>query len=154
MSLLSVAENLTMTIPERLGRAGFIVPARRTRQAERMIRDLDLVTASAEQPVSELSGGNQQKAVFGRALAADPKLLVLLHPTQGVDIASKAALFRIIAAARERGMGVLVVSDDLDELTICDRVMVVFQGRLGATFAAGWQDRALVAAIEGVAANE
>jgi simple sugar transport system ATP-binding protein len=154
VSLLSVAENLTMTIPERLGRAGFIVPARRTRQAERMIHDLDLVTASAEQPVSELSGGNQQKAVFGRALAADPKLLVLLHPTQGVDIASKAALFRIIAAAREKGMGVLVVSDDLDELTICDRVMVVFQGRLGATFAAGWQDRTLVAAIEGVAADE
>jgi simple sugar transport system ATP-binding protein len=55
-----------------------------------------------------------------------------------------------VARARAAGTGVLVVSDDLDELTICDRVLVVFKGRLTATFPAGWQDHALVAAIEGM----
>jgi len=149
--LLSVAENLTMTIQERLGPAGLILPAERERQAQRMIGALQLVAAGTEQPIGELSGGNQQKAVLGRALASDPKLLVLAHPTQGVDIAAKEALFAIVARARAEGTGVLVVSDDLDELTICDRVLVVFKGRIAASFAAGWDDRELVAAIEGMA---
>lgn len=152
--LLSVAENLTLTIADRLGPAGIVRPAERDRQALRMIQDLQLVAASPDQPIGELSGGNQQKAVMGRALAADPKLLLLVHPTQGVDIASKEALFAIIARAQAAGAGVLVVSDDLDELTICDRVLVVFKGRLTASFPAGWQDRALVAAIEGVAGED
>lgn len=151
--LLSVAENMTMTIQERLGPAGLVWPAERARQARRMIDDLDLVAAGTEQAISELSGGNQQKAVLGRALASDPKLLVLAHPTQGVDIAAKAALFAIVGRARHRGTGVLVISDDLDELTICDRVLVIFKGRLVATFAAGWRDGDLVAAIEGVAVH-
>jgi simple sugar transport system ATP-binding protein len=149
--LLSVAENLTMTIADRLGPAGFIRPGEREREARRMVRDLQIVTSSTDQPVGELSGGNQQKAVFGRALAAGPKVLVLLYPTQGVDIASKVALFDIIAGARTRGMGVLIVSDDLDELRVCDRVLVILKGRLTSAFPAGWQDRALVAAIEGMA---
>ncbi|MGH7120460.1 MAG: sugar ABC transporter ATP-binding protein [Acetobacteraceae bacterium] len=149
--LLSVAENLTMTILERLGPAGVILPGKRDRQARRMIGELQLVAAGTEQPIGELSGGNQQKAVLGRALASDPRLLVLAHPTQGVDIAAKEALFAIIARARGHGTGVLVVSDDLDELTICERVLVIFKGRLTASFAAGWNDRELVAAIEGMA---
>ena len=152
--LLSVAENLTMTIPERLGRFGIIRPAERHREARTMIAELELVAASPDQPIGELSGGNQQKAVLGRALASDPKLLVLLHPTQGVDIASKEALFAIVARARANGTGVLVVSDDLDELTICGRVLVMFKGQLAAEFPAGWEDHALVAAIEGTAAHE
>ena len=119
-----------------------------------MIAELELVAASPDQPIGELSGGNQQKAVLGRALASYPKLLVLLHPTQGVDIASKAALFAIVARARANGTGVLVVSDDLDELTICDRVLVMFKGQLATEFPAGWKDRALVAAIEGTAVHE
>ena len=151
--LLSVAENLTLTIADRLGPAGIVLPAERERQARRMIQDLQLVATSPDQPIGELSGGNQQKAVMGRALAADPKLLLLVHPTQGVDIASKEALFAIVARAQAAGAGVLVVSDDLDELTICDRVLVVFKGRMTASFPAGWQDSALVAAIEGVAGH-
>lgn len=151
--LLSVAENMTLTIADRLGPAGLIRPAERDREARRMIQDLQLVAASPDQPIGELSGGNQQKAVMGRALAADPRLLLLVHPTQGVDIASKEALFAIVARAQAGGAGVLVVSDDLDELTICDRVLVIFKGRMTASFSAGWQDRALVAAIEGVAAD-
>ena len=147
---LSVAENLTLTIVERLGRVGLISPAERDRQAQRMIGDLQLVAASPDQPIGELSGGNQQKAMLGRALASDPRLLILVHPTQGVDIASKEALFAIVSRARAAGTAVVVISDDLDELTICDRVLVVFKGRLTAAFPAGWQDRDLVAAIEGV----
>ena len=118
---LSLAENLTLTIPERLGPAGLVWPAERDREAARLVRSLEIVAASTEQPIGELSGGNQQKAVMGRALASEPKVLVVLHPMQGVDIASKAALFGILEKARAAGTAVLMVSDDLDELVACDR---------------------------------
>ncbi|HVB16106.1 MAG TPA: sugar ABC transporter ATP-binding protein [Stellaceae bacterium] len=150
---LSVAENLTMTIPERLGPAGVVWPAEQARQAGRIVASLQIVAASTEQPIGELSGGNQQKAVVGRALASAPKVLVLVYPTQGVDIASKAALFGIVANARAGGTAVLIVSDDLDELTVCDRVLVIFKGRLVGGFGAEWEDRELVAAIEGIGAQ-
>ncbi len=150
---LSVAENLTMTIVERLGPAGLVLPQAREREAGRLMDDLQIKAASAGQPIIELSGGNQQKAVMGRALASEPKLLVLISPTQGVDIASKAALFAIVERARAGGTGVLLVSDELDELGVCDRVLVIFKGRLVAELGSDWQDDAMVAAIEGVASG-
>jgi simple sugar transport system ATP-binding protein len=147
---LSVAENLTLTIVEQLGQLGVIVPAERDHRARQLIGEFEIVVSSTEQPIAELSGGNQQKAVMGRALASKPKVLVLVSPTQGVDIASKEALFAMVEKARSAGTAVLVVSDDLDELIVCDRVLVIFKGRLIAEFTEDWQDAELVAAIEGV----
>jgi simple sugar transport system ATP-binding protein len=151
---LSLAENLTLTITERLGPVGIVLPAERDRAAARIVRSLEIVAASTEQPIGELSGGNQQKSVMGRALASEPKVLVVLHPMQGVDIASKEALFGILEKARADGMAVLMVSDDLDELVACDRILVIFRGRLVAEFGADWRDHELVAAIEGVASGD
>jgi simple sugar transport system ATP-binding protein len=148
--LLSIAENMTATIVERLGPAGLVLPSRRDAAAQQMVGALQIVAASPQQPIRELSGGNQQKAVMARALASSPKILVLHYPTQGVDIASKEALFAIIGRARAAGTAVLLVLDELDELPICDRVLVIFKGRLTAEFAAGWESEALVAAIEGI----
>lgn len=148
--LLSVAENMTLTILERMGRAGVVLPRRQAEAARGMIRSLQIVAGSTERPIKELSGGNQQKAVMARALASDPKVLVLLYPTQGVDIASKAALFSIVERARAGGTAVLIVSDELDELSVCDRVLIIFKGRLTAEFAMGWESETLVAAIEGI----
>lgn len=151
---LSLAENLTLTISERLGPAGIVWPAAREREAARIVRSLEIVAQSTEQPIAELSGGNQQKAVMGRALASDPKVLVVAHPMQGVDIASKEALLAILEKARAAGTAVLIVSDDLDELVACDRVLVIFRGRLVAEFGPDWRDHELVAAIEGVAGGD
>ena len=147
---LSVAENITVTIANKLGFAGLIFPRERDRHATQLVQSLEIVASSIEQPISQLSGGNQQKTVFGRALAASPKLLVLAHPTQGVDIASKEALFSIIDSARIEGLAVLIVSDDLDELIVCNRVLVLFRGKLQVELGAPWQDEQLVAAIEGL----
>ena len=152
--LLPIAENMTMTITDRLGPAGMIVPARQRSAAQRMVRSFQIVASSTEQPIKELSGGNQQKAVLARALASGPKVLVLLYPTQGVDIASKEALFGIIERARASGTAVLIVSDELDELSVCDRVLVIFKSRLAGEFAAGWASESLVAAIEGIGHGE
>ena len=147
---LSIAENVTMTVPDRVGRNGFISPARRDAVAADAIADLAIKAPGPHVPVAELSGGNQQKVVMGRALANNPKLLVLITPTAGVDVRSKQTLLGVVEEVRRRGTTVLVVSDELDDLRICDRVLVMFQGRVVGEKAHGWSDNELVAAMEGV----
>ena len=118
--------------------------------ARQLIDDLTIKTPGPELPVSALSGGNQQKVVMARALANDPQLLVMINPTAGVDVRSKETLLGVVEEVRERGSAVLVVSDELDDLRTCDRVIVLFQGHRAGEFAAGWADNDLVAAMEGV----
>ena len=147
---LSVEENIALPVlaPARAA-WGFISPgAPRRELADAMIATLEIKVSDPAQNASELSGGNQQKTVMGRALASDPSVLVLGHPTAGVDIASKEALFDIIRA--HATSAVLLVSDEIDELAICDRVLVMFAGRIVREFAGAWQEHEMVAAMEGV----
>jgi simple sugar transport system ATP-binding protein len=88
--------------------------------------------------------------VFARALATDPTVLVLITPTAGVDVRSKQTLLEVVRAAADRGTAVLVVSDELDDLRDCDRVHVMLQGGMHAEYEKGWDDRELVAAMEGL----
>ena len=150
---LGVAENLTLSILERLSQWGFVSNVRRRDAAETMTKRLQIVASSGEQPLSELSGGNQQKVVVGRALAAQPSLLVVVSPTVGVDVASKEALLGVIDRARQDGTAVLLVSDDLDELRICTRVLVVRRGAIVSEFRnSPWDRHELIAAAEGLEA--
>jgi simple sugar transport system ATP-binding protein len=147
---LSVAENLTMTVPHRLGRHGLLSVRRRNNLARRTIEQLDIVTRHPAQQVVELSGGNQQKVVMGRALADQPRVLVLMAPTAGVDVKSKRTLMDAAAESASGGAGVLVVTDDLDDLRYCHRVVVMFRGEVVAEVRGTWDDETLVAAMEGV----
>jgi simple sugar transport system ATP-binding protein len=146
----SVGDNATMTIPERLGRLGFIAPQRKARTARAAIRDLGIVTEGPDQPVSSLSGGNQQKVVMARALANTPSVLVLMDPTAGVDVKSKQALLAVVERMRAEGKAILVVSGEIEDLRTCDRVLVMRHGGIVSEHAAGWSDNDLVAAIEGI----
>ncbi|MFD3581330.1 sugar ABC transporter ATP-binding protein [Streptomyces sp. NPDC058683] len=147
---MSIGDNATMSVLDRLGRFGFIAGDRKRRFADELIERLDIHTEGPEQPVSDLSGGNAQKVVMARALASDPRLLVLINPTAGVDVKSKESLLARMDNAREDGTAVLVVSDELDDLRRCDRVLVLFHGRVVAEHPAGWRDHELIASIEGV----
>ena len=151
---LSIAENLTMTVPELVGTHGVLSPKRRDALAQKLIGDLSVKTPGPELPVSALSGGNQQKVVMGRALASNPKLLVLISPTAGVDVRSKTTLLGVVDEMRARGTAVLVVSDELDDLRVCDRVLAIFRGEIVREFDAGWADNELVLAMEGVGATD
>jgi ribose transport system ATP-binding protein/rhamnose transport system ATP-binding protein len=96
-----------------------------------IIRDLAVKTQSIETPVGLLSGGNQQKVVIGRWLLRAPKILILDEPTRGVDIGARADIHRLIRDLAARGMAVLVVSSEPDELPdLCDRVLVMAEGRI------------------------
>jgi simple sugar transport system ATP-binding protein len=148
---LGVTENLTLSILERLCSFGIVSSGRRRDAADRIAERLQIVASSGAQPVSELSGGNQQKVVVGRALAAEPSLLVVVSPTVGVDVASKEALLGVVDRARQDGTAVLLVSDDLDELRICTRVLVLHRGKIVRELReAPWDRHELIAAAEGL----
>ncbi|GHC88811.1 sugar ABC transporter ATP-binding protein [Streptomyces flavofungini] len=147
---MSIGDNATMTVLGRLGRYGFVGSDRKRTFAGGLIKRLDIHAEGPDQPVSDLSGGNAQKVVMARALASDPRLLVLINPTAGVDVKSKQSLLARVDHARDDGTAVLVVSDELDDLRRCDRVLVLFHGRVVAEHAAGWHDHELIASIEGV----
>ena len=151
---LGVAENATMTITKRLAdRFGLLSPARRVAAAAPLTARLSLVSSGPNQPVGELSGGNQQKVTVARTLAHDPSLIVAITPTRGVDVASKELLLGALAdVARDNGAGVLLCSDELSDLDICDRVVVLVRGEVFTEFTEPPFDRdALIVATEGIA---
>ncbi|WP_328675031.1 sugar ABC transporter ATP-binding protein [Streptomyces sp. NBC_00343] len=150
---MSIADNATLSVPRKLGRRGLINSRRRDRLAGEMIENLAIKTPGPDLPVSGLSGGNQQKVVMARALADDPRLLVLINPTAGVDVRSKEFLLAKVEETADSGTGVLIASDELDDLRMCDRILVMFQGRVTNEIARGWHDHDLVAAMEGVDLN-
>ncbi|MEV0265687.1 sugar ABC transporter ATP-binding protein [Streptomyces sp. NPDC050617] len=147
---MTIGDNATMSVPDRLGRYGFVSTARKRSLAQALVRRLDIHAEGPDQPVSDLSGGNAQKVVMARALAGDPRLLILINPTAGVDVKSKESLLARADSASEDGTAVLVVSDEIDDLRRCDRVLVLFHGRVVADLAAGWHEHELIASIEGV----
>jgi len=136
---LSIAENITLPRLAGLGPWRFVTPQGQDRASRRFIDRLGIKCASPRQPVSALSGGNQQKVALARLLHADVDLLLLDEPTRGIDVGSKAQIYQLIdeLATGDPVTGrppraVLVVSSYLPELLgICDRIAVMCRGRLG-----------------------
>jgi len=149
---LGVAENLTLSILDKLSRTlGVVSSKERDAIADRQAASLQIVAQSLEQPVSSLSGGNQQKVVVGRAFAAEPSVLVVVNPTVGVDVASKEALLDALGRARDKGVAVLLVSDDFEDLRVCTKLMVMVRGRIAHEFdQPPWDRQRLISAVEGL----
>jgi simple sugar transport system ATP-binding protein len=147
---LSVEENATMTILNRIcGRAGLIMPKKRSAVYDRLAHDWEIKTSSSSQAVAELSGGNQQKVVMARALASDPDVLVLINPTAGVDVAARISIYETIQDLARRGRAILVVSSDEVDFKIAHRVIVMFKGQVHGELSAGFTEKQLAAAVQG-----
>ncbi len=148
---LGVGENLTLCILDRLSSWGILSRSGRDRVATSLVEQLGIVTSGLNQRVGQLSGGNQQKVVVGRALARHPAVLVAVTPTVGVDVAAKESLLNVIGAARDDGTAVLLVSDDLDDLRICTRLLVMVKGKLVKEYhQPDWNRHELITAVEGL----
>jgi ribose transport system ATP-binding protein len=151
----SIAENLLITRPEPISRGGFL----RLRAEQHMALDwmerLDVRAQGAQQPVGELSGGNQQKVAFGRLLYHQARLLLLDEPTRGIDVGSKASIYRRIGRAAEQGKTVVLVSSYIPELLgVCDTIAVCCRGEVVAVKpAAEWNEQALISAAIGQSAE-
>ena len=126
---------VTLVLDSLRGAFGMLDHPRAGRLANEVVTQLDVSTPNVDVPVQSLSGGNQQRVLIGRWLTIDPCLLILHGPTVGVDVGSKDTIYRAIQALATRGMGVLVISDDLPELLQnCDRILVMRRGRVRAEF--------------------
>jgi len=147
---LSVRANLTLARLGELCLHGFVRRAAETAAARTLASRLDVKCASIEQPVRQLSGGNQQKVVLGRWLGRDFDVLLCDEPTRGVDVAARAEIHGHLRALADAGKAVLVVSSEIEELrALCDRIVVLSAGSVAATFTRDRfdQDAILVAAL-------
>jgi ribose transport system ATP-binding protein len=127
----SIADNLTYTRPGPYSRWGWLNLRRRRRAVNDWLARLRVRCAGPHQTVGELSGGNQQKVALGRLLHQEADVLLLDEPTRGVDVGSKAEIYRLIGELAARGRAVLFVSSYLPELLgVCDRLAVMTRGRL------------------------
>ncbi len=128
----SIGKNIVVrTIDRLVGSFGLSDPAKVNGQIDEWVASLRIKTADPTLPVKTLSGGNQQRVVLAKWLASQPRLLILNGPTMGVDIGSKNELHEMIKDLAGRGMGLLVISDDIPELLeTCNRILLMRRGRI------------------------
>jgi len=146
----SIAENAIVTVLERIcGWFGLIEPRRRAATVAHWIGRLQVRTTTAERPVMELSGGNQQRIVLAKWLATRPRVLILDSPTVGIDVGARAGLYRIMDELAAEGLAILLISDEVEEVRQqSHRVLVMLGGRIKGEFAlAGVTDDQLREAV-------
>ncbi|MBA2871240.1 ribose transport system ATP-binding protein [Anoxybacillus calidus] len=132
---MSVRENLTLPKAEQLANVGVIQAKKEKSLVQSLIARLKIKTASPELEVKALSGGNQQKVVFGKWLAMEPRILILDEPTRGVDVGAKKEIYEIMNELTAQGVAIIMVSSELPEvLGMSDRIMVVHEGKVTAIF--------------------
>jgi ABC-type uncharacterized transport system ATPase subunit len=149
VTAMSVAENMYLNKLDRFTRFGLLQRGALNAAAKEQMREFDVRAASPEVAFSGLSGGNQQKAVLARELTLDPLVaLVAAQPTRGLDVSAVEAVYRQIRAAARRGVGVLLISSELDELiAVADRIAVLYRGRLVGERPAEMSERGAIGAL-------
>lgn len=110
---------------------GFLKAAKNRSWSEELVQRFNVKTPGVDTPVQQLSGGNQQKLLFAREVSHQPKLMVAVHPTQGLDVGATAEVHDLLMELRSSGSGVLLISEDLDELLqLSDRILVIYNGSM------------------------
>lgn len=151
--ILSVAHNISVGSLKRESRAGVIVPHRERKLVEEGVRRLSIRTPGTAQEVRFLSGGNQQKVLLARWIAAAPDVFILDEPTRGIDVGSKAEIYRIMRTLAEEGAAVIMISSDVPEvLGMSDEVIVLHAGEIAAKLPGGVEEGEVLPYVLGVAA--
>jgi ABC-type sugar transport system ATPase subunit len=129
--MMNARENISLPTLERFARRGWVRPAAERRNAQTYFDRLRIRAPSTEAIVAGLSGGNQQKVVLGKWLAADCRVLIVDEPTRGVDVGAKAEIHSLIDELAHKGNGVLLISSELPEvINLSTRILVLRKGRI------------------------
>jgi len=130
--LLSIRENSTLSIFNKMCKqAGIFDYAKQISYSEELAKKMTVKCSSIEQPVGSLSGGNQQKVVISRCVAAEPSVFILDEPTRGVDVHAKAEIYQILTNMANNGVAIIVFSSELEELLeVCDDIVILKKGRI------------------------
>jgi rhamnose transport system ATP-binding protein len=131
LMMRSIRENASLATLPRFARAGVVQRSRERERVDGLVRRLDVRAPSLGARVGSLSGGNQQKVLFAKWLAIEPRVLIADEPTRGIDVAAKREIHGLIADLAAGGMGVLLISSEIDEvLGLAHRVLVMRGGRV------------------------
>jgi len=139
---LSVADNIALSNLDKLASGPLISASKVTKQAAEWIERLKVKTGSSKSLMISLSGGNQQKVVFSRALASGCEILILNHPTRGVDVGAKEEIYNLVRDVVAQGKSVILLGDTLDEcINLSNRVIVLKDGLVTGEFSAAADDK-------------
>jgi ABC-type sugar transport system ATPase subunit len=132
----TIAENISLTVLKKLARSFIVDRAKELALAKDLIARLGIRTRGPSQAARQLSGGNQQKVVLAKWLAAEPRILIMDEPTRGIDVGAKSEIHALMSRLAKSGLAILMISSELPEvLGMSDRVLVMNSGRLVAEFA-------------------
>jgi erythritol transport system ATP-binding protein len=132
---MSVGENLSLANIFAFARHLLLSGSLERAMVDRSIRDVRIKTSDRQAPIGSLSGGNQQKVVIGKMLAANPKAILLDEPSRGIDVGAKAEVFRLLSEQAARGLAVVFSTSEVGEcLSIAHRIIVMRRGRIAAAF--------------------
>ena len=153
VGILGVRENVAIGGLGLLSNSlGFINQRKEAEHVGGLAQQTNVIASSLEQPVGQLSGGNQQKVVFARSLCQSPEVIVALSPTRGVDVGAKEQLYALLRDLARNGLGVVVVSDEEDEISqLANRVVIVFEEAIVDELVGDYSMKDLILRMEGVA---
>jgi ribose transport system ATP-binding protein len=153
---MSIADNIALASLDQLSRGGFVSRKKQADIVDVFMKRLRIKASGPDQKVRELSGGNQQKVLLARLLCLNPKVLLLDEPTRGIDVGAKAEVQALIAELAEKGLGVVLISSELEEVVEgSDTVLVLRDGAaLGSLFGDDISEDAIMTMIAGAAAEQ
>ncbi len=152
LPMLSIRENISASNLDRLKNGLFISSKKEKESAEDVINTYDIKTPDSEKAIKFLSGGNQQKVIIGRSMICNPKVLVFDEPTKGIDVGTKAEIYRLMKElAEEKGIGIILISSEMDEVKKCsNRIIALYGGKKYGEFPCTATKEELLNAIIGV----
>lgn len=152
LPVLSIRENISVAALEKVWSAVGISRKKENALAWDVIKAYDVKTPDAEKEIQFLSGGNQQKVIIGRAMSCEPKVLVFDEPTKGIDVGTKAEIYRLMKElAEERGIGIILISSEMEEVKKCsNRIVALYHGKVAGEYDAKADKEVVLSAIIGV----
>jgi simple sugar transport system ATP-binding protein len=147
---LTVRENIILALQAGQGWFKYLSLPKQYEIAEKYIELLDISTPSADQPVKNLSGGNQQKVILARWLATNPHVLILDEPTRGIDVGTKAEIQKLVLSLADEGKACLFISSELEEVMRCShRIAVMREHKKVAEFSDDTDEQVIIQAMAG-----
>jgi rhamnose transport system ATP-binding protein len=151
---MSIPFNVTMSIWQKLSRLGVVQKTLVNRMTDTLALRVRLQPGRRDRIAGSLSGGNQQKVVLAKWLAAEPRVLILDEPTHGIDVGAKADILAIISELAQAGVGIILISSEMEEVrSMCDRLIAMRKGRITGTFDCPVDSQTVLAAASGLTTN-
>lgn len=153
LPVLSIRQNISMAVLDDIKGPFGISGKKEEELAQKVIATYDVKTPDADKEIQFLSGGNQQKVIIGRAMCCNPKVMVFDEPTKGIDVGTKAEIYRLMKElAEEKGIGIILISSEMDEVRKCsNRIIALYEGRKVGEFDTSSDKQEILSAIIGVA---